>query len=94
MTCCTLDGFKKLGVAVNANGSLMAVSFLELHELRVFALGPGYTFAEVSRLGRYGTGDIEFGSPCRLCFTDGNYILVADRGNRCVYRRVPQFWTQ
>jgi DNA-binding beta-propeller fold protein YncE len=77
---------KKTGMAVNADRSMMAVSYEELHQIHVFRLTP--SFERVCVIGRVGTGPAEFYCPRRLCFTDDDTILVCDRGNSRV-----QQWT-
>jgi hypothetical protein len=69
-------GTEKSGMGVNADGSMMAVSFnTPLHQVHVFRLA--LTFERVCVIGRYGTGPTEFNYPKRLCFTDDS-ILVCD----------------
>jgi DNA-binding beta-propeller fold protein YncE len=75
-----------LGMAVNADGSMMAVSyggiFSPWQQIHVFRLTP--SFERVCAIGREGTGPAEFDCPRRLCFTDDDTILVCDSGNNRV----------
>ena len=73
----------KTGMAVNADGSTMAISFARpLHQVHVFQLMP--SFERVCVIGRKGTGPAKFDYPRRLCFTDAENILVCDRANNRV----------
>ena len=76
----------KTGLAVNADGSMMAVSFnYPFHEVHLFRLAP--SFEQVCVIGREGSGPAEFKYPCRLCFTDDDTIRVCDRDDN----RLKQF---
>ena len=73
----------KTGLAVNADGSMMAVSFNSpFHEVHLFRLAP--SFEQVCVIGRKGTGPAEYNGPRRLCFTDDDTVLICDRDNNRV----------
>ena len=77
-----MNKITKYGMAVNADGSMMAVSYTyPLHQVHVFRLTP---LEQVRMIGREGAGPAEFGSPRRLCFTDKDNILVCDFNNNRV----------
>ena len=69
-------------MTVNANGSMMAVSYLDLDQVHVFQLRP--SLERVCVIGREGTGPAEFELPRRLFFTDDDTILVCDHNNNRV----------
>jgi DNA-binding beta-propeller fold protein YncE len=83
----------KYGMAVNADRSMMAVSYggdvspfggflRPSQNIHVFQLTPSFQRACV--IGREGTGPAEFDGPYRLCFTDDDTILVCDYDNNRV----------
>jgi DNA-binding beta-propeller fold protein YncE len=73
----------KAGLAVNADGSMMAVSYASpLHEVYAFQLTP--SFERVFVIGRFGFGPAKFQYPQQLCVMDDDTILVCDQGNNCV----------
>ena len=73
---------EKLGMAVNAEGSMMAVAYHILHQVHVFRLTS--SFERVCVIGRRGTDPAEFKYPRGLCFTDDDTILLCDRDNNRV----------
>ena len=70
------------GMAVNADGSMIAVSYDEEHQVYVFRLTP--SFERVCIISQDGSGSAEFQYPRRLCFTDDDTILVSDQNNDSV----------
>jgi DNA-binding beta-propeller fold protein YncE len=74
---------EKGGMAVNADGSMMAVSFGNpTHQVHVFRLTP--SFEQVRVIGKQGNRPAEFQQPVRLCFADADSLLVCDLGNNRV----------
>lgn len=69
----------KFGMAVNVAGSILAVAYTEMSEIRVFNMLPTLDCLHV--IGRKGIGPAEFGRIGRLCFTPDNLMLVCDHGN-------------
>ena len=76
------DDTGKYGMTVNADGSMMVVSYQDMCEVHVFQLTP--SFERVYVIGQEGIGSSEFKRPQRLCFTDDDTMLVCDRDNNRV----------
>ncbi len=72
----------KSGFAVSSDGTTMAASFPDLHQIRVYRTVP--EFEELRRFGQLGASPCEFTYPQRLCFTDTGTLLVCDYGNHRV----------
>ena len=80
---CDVGTIDKTGMAVNAEGTMMAVSYEKpFTDVDVFHLIP--SFERLSVIGRKGTGPAECKIPRRLCFTDDDTILVCDWDNNRV----------
>lgn len=78
------DSDGNVGVAVNADATLMAGSTVSRHDVTVYALP---SCEEVVSFGGKGSGEGQLYSPRDLCFTNDSSLLVADYGNG----RIQQF---
>jgi len=72
------------GMAVNADGSMMSLSYTNLDQVHVFQLSP--SFERVHVIGCRGDGPAEFNSPGGACFMPDNTVFVCDFGNNRVQR--------
>jgi len=68
------------------NGRLMVVSCEDTHQLRVYRTEDG---SHVRTLGGPGTGPGMFESPCSLCVTARDTVLVVERANNRVQEVTP-----
>jgi len=71
------EGFKR-GLAITSDSSHMVVSHFDTDQLSVYRLSDG---SHVRSFGSHGTAAGQFRSPCTLCMTKDNTILVADSSN-------------
>jgi len=66
------------GVAINREGTLIAISELHAHRVRLLGIS-GNTITHLSTYGSFGTGDQNLHYPMDVAFSpDGKYLAIAD----------------